>query len=169
MLRIILSVKRIWGFYLHPGTTLLFVALFALLGWNVVSNVVSKLAKNAASIGIGSLVLFCVITSIHSIAAFSELARRTQKEEYFRQQREYQHLQNVISEYQRSHGRLIRVCVDANFFQPPTSSVVQVFTSYGTFNRWNEGFDLVVLTHTADHEDYRVVSVTSYQHIYVRK
>jgi len=95
--QIIFMVKRLWGFYLHPGTVFIIVAVVSLLEKNVdVQEKNIQIWLNGITIFL--FVIFSIFNGIKSIKYYRDMSNRTASALHYRLLEERNYIDNLIEE-----------------------------------------------------------------------
>jgi hypothetical protein len=139
----ILFVKRIWGFYLHTGSVLLFIA--SIIG---ISSFLKKRKKFARY---GIVAFLIAISSVYFIYQskyvyykYSRLANRSETEQYITKEKEYQLIKSFLEKKSKNNRDVIRVFINPFFFIVKSTENYKMVKFWGPFVSWDSGYDYVI-------------------------
>lgn len=152
---VMLTVRRIWDFYLHSG--------ICLMGIGVVAMIEGGLALPKESSGrydvprLASLCLLLLLTfqTLFFLVPgttrdFLELSRRTESAEYKKKLYEYEYLSDMFTAVALKMGRPLSVYLDPHMFDLDSNDYFTTKKFWGPFVYWSEEFDFV-LYYKKDH------------------
>lgn len=149
---IICGVKRLWGFYLYPGTILALTGLFAMIdgeneGRTRAPGTESLLAR---SLGQTLVVLVCGVAAVYwaprTLRNLATLAQRTKVETYTVERESYDTMKRILDGLGPLPGGERRrvVCSPSHFF-PDDAPAYDVAEFWGPYD-WSASADVVILS-----------------------
>jgi hypothetical protein len=151
-LAIVFGVKRLWGFYLYPGTVLLLGGLFAVIDQqcraavrqgNDLSGFTLITATATVLMTLGLAVCFWAPRALANLAV---LSRRTQTAEYRADHESYGRILSVLDGLPAAPGgRRARVVCSPSQFVPQSTPAYEVVEFWGAYD-WSVVADVIVLS-----------------------
>jgi hypothetical protein len=152
-LPIIFSVKRLWGFYLHPAEALGVVALVRIgESWWEKSDTQPRWAglMRVASLALGAIFLFAIWQALPAIQRnFANKANRSKSDRHIDSAQTYREVNQLLAEWARKQPpqEPLRVYYDPFLYIPQESSAVKIFPFWQAFAFWDHRYEAVVLSH----------------------
>lgn len=151
---IMMTVHRLWGFYLFIGAILFVTGLISLIEQCHVMNNNSYTATGrktnnyplfALVLALALLALFWVPDSINS---YRSLASRTKTEVYKNNYASYVLVDSVLNDQAKKLRKKLSVSIDPELFVPVSNSSYTMDEFWGPFIFWNSSYDIVILGET---------------------
>lgn len=148
---IMMTVHRLWGFYLFIGT-ILFISGLISLSEQRLSMKISELSSNthktsvyplwALILALCMLIYFWVPASLNS---YLSLAKRTQTSSYKKNYASYVLIDSLLNEYSKNRQKKLSVSIDPELFAPVSNSKYTLDEFWGPFILWDSKYDIVIL------------------------
>lgn len=157
-LSIMFTAHRLWGLYLFLGTILIVAGLFILLQQDFDDfryNNQSLRTKASSYLACTVFPLFVLIVSVwwfpKSISNFSELANRTNSDEYKSQYQSYIKITDFLAGYSKGCDKRLKVLADPWLFLPESNTYFEIKEFWGPFTQWADLPDVILFSskHTA--------------------
>jgi len=139
LLSIVLSVHRLWGFYLFPAFVLLVV------GGLMALQQLTVLHKKLSLIALIAIMASVPIWATYRAEEYYNLAHRTSTSDFITATERYQRLVGALQARAVESGRRLRVAVNPGQFIPETNSAFVIEPIWGPFKDWAKEFDLIFL------------------------
>lgn len=148
---IFIGAKRLWGFYLYPGTFIILVGTALLIDINIKKEQgphalfkhYSKIVNRGCAI-----ILLCFVTSLwmpSTIKNFQNLSQRTKSTEYVNQYESYKIFTNFLEQYSISSEKMLQVAFSPFFFPPNNTKHYRIMEFWGPFTQWRNAPDVILL------------------------
>jgi len=154
-LSIIIGVKRLWGFYLYPGSVLICVGLCGLV--DVVKNFREEKQRWAllsifSKVSVGLFVAVAIIYW-HSgrWKKWNELAHRTKTVSFIKELASYETVTTFLKKYSADHpSKSINIRWDPKLFVPTNYDHFQISEFWGPYTDWGNSPEILVfgINHT---------------------
>jgi hypothetical protein len=148
---IIISAKRLWGFYLYPGTMLLVIGTIILIDLNISE---ARKSDNELFLRFNKLagyfisLFFLVVSGLYWMPKTSEglkkLSLRTSTTEYALQYASYKKFTDFLNHYKIDGGKRLRVMFTPSLFPPNSSDKFEIVEFWGPFVEWGEKPDIII-------------------------
>jgi hypothetical protein len=146
ILVIILTVKRLWGFYLHPGMVLLLVAFFLLIsrrarnGFSIVTDL--RISYSTLLFSIFALVM--TMPFMHNLRELHSLASRSSSPIHAQKEQQYRQILNFLKNAGKQSVQPLQVYLDPHLYRIESSKEYIVKPFWGFFTQWVDGADFII-------------------------
>lgn len=148
---IIIGAKRLWGFYLYPGTVLMVAGIIVLADLSISDAPETNKAPFAGVnrvLGYLTSIYLLVVSGLYwapiTIDGLKMLALRTNKPEYKFQYSSYKAFIDFLDHHKTAEGRRLRVMFTPSLFPPDSSDKFEIIEFWGPYVRWNEVPDIII-------------------------
>lgn len=148
---IIIGAKRLWGFYLYPGTVLLVSGIIMLADLGISDSYgknnktwVALTRFSSYFISIFLLVVSALYWMPRAIDGLEGSSRRTITPEYTLQYSSYKAIADFLDNYKVTEGRRLRVMFTPSLFPPESNEKYEIVEFWGPYVKWNEDPDVIV-------------------------
>lgn len=148
---IFIGAKRLWGFYLYPGTFIILVGTVLLIDINMKKeqekHVFFKYYNKIVNSGC-AIILLCFVISLWLPSAmnnFQNLSQRTKSTEYINQYESYIFFTNFLEQYSISSKKMLQVTFSPYFFPPSNTKYYRIMEFWGPFTQWRNAPDVILL------------------------
>lgn len=142
---IVLTVKRLWGFYLYPGTVLLLVGSIGSAEslMTAARPHATRWLGRAFILAIGSLAIIWMWPA--TVNVFEELSQRTRSAEYTSKRAMWDRVNDMLRAESSRRDSLVTAYYDPHLYPPDAGPRVDVKPFWGPFVDWAEGRDVVIM------------------------
>jgi hypothetical protein len=149
---IMLTVKRLWGFYLYVGTILFISGILLIINSILDASIKynrNHLNKSANMLGwMLSFVIFYIAIFFwlpKTITNLSALSVRTKSQEYTLLKTSYSATINFISNITIDQSSPLLIASTPLIFIPQANLKYKIFGFWGPFVEWDKSYDLIIL------------------------
>lgn len=148
---IIMGAKRLWGFYLYPGTVLMVAGIIMLADLGISDSHgknnktwVALTRFSSYFISIFLLVVSALYWMPRAIDGLEGASRRTKTPEYTLQYTSYKAFTDFLDNYKVTEGRRLRVMFTPSLFPPESNEKYEIVEFWGPYIKWNEDPDVII-------------------------
>jgi hypothetical protein len=148
---IIIGAKRLWGFYLYPGTVLMFAGIMMMADLSIFGPQKKNLSSLASLIRyLGYFIpVFLLIVSVkywmpRTIDGLNTASLRTSSSEYALQFSSYSAFVDFLENYKAAEGKRLRVMLTPSLFPPESNKKYEIVEFWGPYIKWNEEPDVII-------------------------
>lgn len=150
---IIVGAKRLWGFYLYPGTVLM-VAGITMLADLCISDSLNKnnmhsmvMTKTLSYfIAIFLLVVSTLYWMPRAIDGLEGASLRTKTPEYTLQYSSYKAITVFLNNYKVAEGRRLHVRFSPSLFTLESNEKYEIIEFWGPYVNWDEAVDIIIFS-----------------------
>lgn len=149
---IILGAKRLWGFYLYPGTVLMVAGILMMADLSIACTHVENKRISIKTLKILSSLIPVFLLLISgffwapkTIDSLRKLALRTNETTYRLQYLSYKKFVEFLENYNGTRDRRLRVMFSPLLFPPNSNSKFEIVEFWGRYTKWNEAPDIIIL------------------------
>ncbi len=142
-LAIFVGAKRLWGFYLYPGTVLMFAGVMVVVDQGLQGSRLSRLTSGAVAPAL--LVSSALYWVPGALQAFQTLALRTTDKEYAEQMISYKAITALLNGFDQNRTPPVRVLIHPYNFMPANTTAYTVTEFWGPYTRWDDNPEVIVL------------------------
>ena len=148
---IMVGAKRLWGFYLYPGTVLMVAGIIMLADLGI-SDSYEKNNKawmaltrfSGYFISIFLLVVSALYWMPRAIDGLKGASLRTKTPEYTLQYSSYKAFSDFLDNYKVTEGRPLRVMFTPGLFPPESNKKYEIVEFWGPYIKWKEDPDVII-------------------------
>ena len=148
---IIIGTKRLWGFYLYPGTVLMVAGIIILADLRI-SDSTDKNNKPSVFItrflsyfiSIFLLVVSALYWMPRAIDGLKGASLRTKTPDYTSQYSSYKAFVDFLDNHKLTEGRRLRVMFTPSLFPPESNEKYEIVEFWGPYTKWNEDPDVII-------------------------
>lgn len=148
---IIIGAKRIWGFYLYPGTVLMVAGIIMLADLDISDSYgKNNKARMALTrflsyfISIFLLVVSALFWMPRAIDGLKGASLRTETPEYTLQYSSYKVFSDFLDNHKVNEGGPLRVMFTPSLFPPESNKKYEIVEFWGPYIKWNEDPDVII-------------------------
>lgn len=143
---VILSAKRLWGFYFYPGALLIVMGIILLVDIGIHK---SKWHQMVSCIFGNAIAFLLLLISIfywmpNAVRQFKILETRTISLEYKLQYDSYRQYLMFLENFKAPHDNRLRVIMTPSLFPPESNEKYQIMEFWGPFNSWDQVPDIII-------------------------
>lgn len=154
---IIISTKRLWGFYLYPGTVLIVAGILILADLSLSDSLSTNNSENDNNNSIVAINRFfgyfvsmflLVVSGLYwmprTINGLEVASLRTKMPEYTLQYSTYKVVTDFLDNLNVTEGKRLRVMFTPSLFPPESNEKYEIVEFWGPYTEWNKMPDIII-------------------------
>ena len=143
-LSIFFGVHRLWGFYLYPGSILIFTGLVILIDLVIKERSQKSLKIFSFFIYACTFLVSLYAWTPHIVKSLDKLASRTQSTEYKDQYASYLQILSFLEQSSEHKNKVLEVMFTPSLFLPESNQKYRINEFWGPYTQWDNSPDLIV-------------------------